>query len=79
MHEDPLKATIDRLAKIDVDQLTDDQVIQLAQAQGTLTLASKQIDIHQLGDCLGILHNTVNRISTTLDGSYHKKYGKYPD
>ncbi|UCA22926.1 hypothetical protein [Mycobacterium kansasii] len=79
MHEDPLKATIDRLAKIDVDQLTDDQVIQLAQAQGTLTLARKQIDIHQLGHCLEILNNTVNRISATLDESYHKKYGKYPD
>ncbi|MGV7990908.1 hypothetical protein PJP12_08990 [Mycobacterium kansasii] len=79
MQKDSLKATIDRLAKIDVDQLTDDQVIQLAQAQGTLTLASKQIDIHQLGDCLGVLYATVHRISATLDESFHKKYGGYPD
>ncbi|MGV7701688.1 hypothetical protein PJN16_10230 [Mycobacterium kansasii] len=78
MQKDPLKATMDRLAKIDLDQLTDDQVIQFAQAQGTLTLAIKQIDIHQLGDCLGILYATANRISATLDESFHKKYGKYP-
>lgn len=78
MQKDPLKATMDRLAKIDVNQLTDDQVIQFAQAQGTLCLAIKQIDINQLGDCLGILYATANRISATLDESFRKKYGNYP-
>lgn len=78
--QDSLALLGDRLQQMDLATLSDDQVIQLAQAQAALAQAQAariQSEVNQtLGQGISTL---LSRLLYNLDCTYRHKWGKFPE
>jgi hypothetical protein len=76
-HDALLRRLGDRLDRIDLDALTNEQAIKLAQAQAALVSVWVQFEMNQT--LRGFTGETFNRLIFNLDANYRAKYGKYPE
>lgn len=76
MTTDELTTVEDRLRRIDPASLSDEQAIQLAQAQAAILSSRAQDAQYQF--FVGILAPKLNEIRYTLECDYRRRYGKFP-
>jgi hypothetical protein len=77
MQDDPLKRVSDRLQRIDLDGLTDEQAIEFAQAQAALVSVHVQIATHEF--LTGYITDRLKLLLYNLDCDYRHKYGNFPE
>lgn len=77
VNQDPFERIQNRLNKIAVENLTDDQAIQFAQAQGLLVSARVQVETYNYQQL--VIMPRLQQIIYTLECDYRHKYGKFPE